>query len=84
MYAIAEGSGLLTNSSAIRIHCLFHHCYHCCCQFCCCCCSWDIQMRGNPELQSESGKLGFEDPAAGKRSMWYHIAQVGHQLLAVT
>jgi hypothetical protein len=33
-------------------------------------------MRGNPELQSEAGRTGFEDPAAGKRSMWYHIAQV--------
>jgi hypothetical protein len=33
-------------------------------------------MRGNPELQTEAGRTGFEDPASGKRSMWYHIAQV--------
>ncbi|WIA34597.1 hypothetical protein OEZ86_012917 [Tetradesmus obliquus] len=36
---------------------------------------WDVQMRGNPELQSEAGRTGYEDPAAGKQSMWYHIAQ---------
>ncbi|KAF6250387.1 hypothetical protein COO60DRAFT_1575362 [Scenedesmus sp. NREL 46B-D3] len=36
---------------------------------------WDVQMRGNPELQSEAGRTGYEDPAAGKRSLWYHIAQ---------
>eukprot|EP00882_Tetradesmus_deserticola_P001259 GHRQ01001361.1.p2 GENE.GHRQ01001361.1~~GHRQ01001361.1.p2 ORF type:complete len:136 (+),score=44.75 GHRQ01001361.1:202-609(+) len=36
---------------------------------------WDVQMRGNPELQTEAGRTGFEDPASGKRSMWYHIAQ---------
>jgi hypothetical protein len=43
-------------------------------------------MRGNPELQTEAGRTGFEDPAAGKRSLWYHIAQVrpGCSVLLIT
>lgn len=36
----------------------------------------DVNLRGNPFKQTEAGRVGYEDPAKGKHSFWWHVAQI--------
>eukprot|EP00879_Flechtneria_rotunda_P000540 GHRR01000645.1.p1 GENE.GHRR01000645.1~~GHRR01000645.1.p1 ORF type:complete len:131 (+),score=38.13 GHRR01000645.1:351-743(+) len=36
----------------------------------------NIDIRGDPFKQNEAARVGLEDPASGKHSLWWHVAKV--------
>jgi hypothetical protein len=36
---------------------------------------WDVNLRGNPQRQTEEGRSGWEDKGRGKHSLFWHVAQ---------